>query len=469
MLKKKLTAITIILFIGANSILAGAYSPNVEKHWSNMYIDWVNINIPSANSYIEGFSNPDNPIKTGEFLFLLDKVLNIQGLRGEYVEIVDESIGISLDNKHWAYENIISLIDYINRNHTGKYNFFDIFPGPKINLNEPILRSKVALLARSVTSPSILREESYYYRDLPLNTEIHNDIMDLIGNHIMKGYEDNTFRLGRELTIGEAAVIIKRIYDDLEFLKNNLLNFNPIGSVNREKFPLFKIIEAVENSTIEDVKFRNAIISLEYLSFIGYIPFEEEHLYDLDPVATLWSLKEENYYNIIGINYYLIGWDKSLDLDQRKQLIKEGFEHYSSLTNRHIEDVNNFFEISKQYYSDKELLVFMESLYKSMENSNKKVDIALMLAELYVNINKLDKALIIYKQLVDKSIDIDKKMGIIGNYTYLLFEMKGQDYAMENIWGLWENIRKSNQYSLYNKEIDWFFTSIIKQIKIKTE
>lgn len=444
------------------------YYSDVDNHWSREYIYWATNEFNLFNNYSDNSFKPDSFMSRGEYIYLLSNILQAQSMNSNKKINYLADIYTDVNEEHWDYESVTFLIAYINQYTNSNFNFYDIFPSSQLDLDKAITRYEAVLLARAITTPPVLETKEYIFKDLSVNTKYYHDIIELINNGIIGGYGDGTFRLNNNVTRGEAAVIGKRIYDDLKYLKTDYMKISPLGNLDKGiVLPLFEAKNNAVNMIPDDKIFINAITSLEYLSFIGYIPYEERHLYDLNPIDTLWDLKNKDYYNVIGINYYLLKWDKDMVLERRRELILEAIQHYSKITDKRLEGIYSFFEITKDYYKNEELIDIIENIYFNIEDEKESVATGILLSELYLEEKRLDDTILIYQELLSRVDDLDERMKIISNYIYLIYEKSGYNKAVDHCKSLLIDIREHKEYMAQKGEIEDVFTSILKQLKIK--
>lgn len=264
----------------------------------------------------------------------------------------------------------------------------------------------------------------------------------------------------------ENELLERKVYDDSKFDDNDDLKFLPIGSnMIKERFPLFKANDS-NNQSYEDKQFINAIISLEYLSFVGYIPYEERHLYDLNPTDNLWELKNNKYHNIIGVNYYIIEWDRNLSVEKKVELLEEGMEYYLNLQDKNIEGIFNFIELAKAYYPAEDFLKIIENIFYELDNHNELTLVGALLSELYFEENRYDDVIVVYKHLLKNEENILTKVKILNNYGYILSKSKDDNMASPYLNDSWRDIVGNRQYPYYMIEIDRIIASALKQLKL---
>ena len=210
-----------------------------------------------------------------------------------------------VEKSFWAYDHISKIKSFVD-NENSYVKFKDIFPGDNFFPNEKITREEAAALTYFFTStPVELRDISF--TDIDTDYKYIDQITALARNKIIFGNPDGTFRPKSNITRAETVTIIKRLYKDMEYHKKSYLgDIKLIESDNTFLvYPLFGDYVSRKLDT-NDLLYKRAIETLEYKSLVGIIPFEEQHLYDSDPIRTIEELKKNDYSNVIGVNYYLI-------------------------------------------------------------------------------------------------------------------------------------------------------------------
>ncbi|SES76405.1 S-layer homology domain-containing protein [Natronincola peptidivorans] len=462
----------IIIFL-LTCVLLTSYSygldySDTKNHWGNDYIYWVSNEINALQGYHDGTFRPDEYVTRGEFISLINKIIHIQNkYNGTIIKKENDTYSdIALDYKRYA--NIFSLKEYIDNHSTTEIKFDEIFSGNIFNLGREITRYEAALLARAITTPPLVTNYISTYKDLPLNTKYYTEINELVQNNIIKGYNDNSLRLNNKITRAEASVLGRKIYDDLEYLRINQLKITSIKeSISMLDSPLFQINDTDLEQTDLNQRFINAITSLEYLDFIGYIPYNEEHLYDISPLETLWELKNKDYYNVIGVNYYLLIWDKNLVLERKEELIIEAINHYYTIDSKEVNDLYLFLKIASKYISKDQFIEIAESVFYDTKNAEEKLHIGEILVLQYLEENKISEAIGIYENMLEIETDIITSAILVKNYAYLMYKNSDFNSAIHYMNASWSRLRTHKEYAAHNEEVDYIFTSFFKQLKMR--
>ncbi|MCC5911639.1 MAG: S-layer homology domain-containing protein [Clostridiaceae bacterium] len=468
MVKKIVSVITVVLLIFNYSYATINYS-DIQQHWSREYVYWGTGEITLFNGYEDGTFRPDQSITIAEYLSILNRILYLQHIHSiSSVKNQDMDMPYKdIKKGHWAYEDITEIIHYIDNYSTTSIKFQDIFSIPQLRPDEFITRYEASLLARAITTPPIKVLDTTP-KDIPEDMNFYREIKELMSNNIIFGYGDGTFGLENNITRGEAATIIKRIYEDLGFVKKDLLKPPSVNITKNQKSSLLFQMEATDSPQNHlDVEFIEAITALEYMDFIGFIPYEERHLYDVTPIDTLWQLKNQHYYNVIGTNYYIIKYDKELGIERKIELIKEAFLHYGTISEQRVEGMYSFLQSSKKYVPLQELITMTGEAFNAANDSHTKWEIGIFLTEGYLKQDRTKETIAVYEELLKDHKEIETKTELIANYGYLVYQMEGQEKAVSSLYNQWEKLKRHKEYSLYKKDIDYLLVGMMKQMIIK--
>ncbi len=503
MKKRTITAVVILLILLISSISQGMaknfkFYFDVFNHWAVETIMWASNDVKLFNGYEDGTFRPDNNITIGEYTTLLYRAGKIQNLINDNTDQINDSQTankilpyIDLNQEFWGYNEIITVADYINQQNR-ELDFTGIFPGNRLEPNKYITREEAVVLASFFTSPPLDNKESSF-KDISSDYKYIKPLNDLVNNKIIEGYEDNTFRPNQYITRAEAAHILMKLYNDLNFLKDKYLE--KIQLVNVPPYRRFMLFGDYENITLsnDDRLYRRAIATLEYISIIRYIPYEERHLYDLNPINTLQNLKNSGYWNVVGTNYYLINQtneagklDIYIYLDMLLNYIaREDITHdesvmifeidYSNLENLDIvtfaldkwydseldpeKKMNSIFLKSKIYSDNKDYIEAIK-LYDSDEYFDLEIlnsesvegqDVDQIIEEVYVENMKIN-----FLELSDES-----KKCYFMNKAYLLL-LNNQYYDAEKILRDGWSLMNSSDY-------DKAFIGAIKQVLVEIQ
>ncbi|KPU26830.1 hypothetical protein TR13x_07940 [Caloranaerobacter sp. TR13] len=508
---KKIKATLFILiitlfFVNYNVVMAETFYLDVFGHWAEYTILWATNEANLFNGYPDGTFRPDDSITRAEFITILyraaiqKKIISNNNINEEKngYDVAKESIDNTntnnqvdeskivladdnvdntnniakennkytlqyddLDSNFWAYKEILSIAEFIDKYSIGM-KFKDIFPGNKFEPNKYITREEATILSSFFTTLPI-DENTKEFKDIDQNYKYFDIIKNLVNNGIIKGYEDSTFRPYRNITRAESATLIKRIYYDMDYLSGKYLdNIQFVDYTLEDNFSLFGDYYNRELDE-QDILYKKAVSTLEYINLMGYIPFEEQHLYLKDPIKALRDLKEADYFNIVGINYYLIKFD-NISNDEKENLIVELLDNYQLRDD--IDDIESlliFKECLNYNIEIDKLVSSLDKWYAAAEENITKLNIQFIKSKVYVNNNDYEKAIEIYEQDLPKD-DIDILKCFIMNKAYLQYKMNEFENAESILRDGWEVV-KTNRHYLSNKNMyDKEFIGAIKKL-----
>ncbi|MCD5410667.1 MAG: S-layer homology domain-containing protein [Clostridiales bacterium] len=469
---KKIMIYLIITAVVFNAGLAYALPVinDIENHWSKKSVEWAVNEVFLLESDEEGNFRPSENITRGDFIVALSNLLFYRKLfedidiLGFTYDIPYEDIGI----EDSIFYSVIDLYNFINFYTNTGITFEDVFHGEALNAEKHITRKEAMLLVRAVTTPPVFARQIEF---LDMDEDmLHADkIIQLINNGIINGYSDNTLRLYRNLTRAESAVILKRAHDDMHYFVHNYLSFYQISTM----FLTDKIVSSyVDDDLVTSLmrqQFINAAITLDYEKFVGHIPFQERHLYDMDAMGTLLRLKEEGYEDVFGMNYYLVAYSDSLGDEEKTLLIRNSLGHLSLSVPTSIQGLFRFLELAKKYVPKDEIVSYIESFYFASLDSEIKFKAGIYMTEYYFENDRIEKALFIYEELLKFDTDVEKILKLASNFGMLANNYLGREEAINRLKLLWDSMKEKERYEFHASEIDSVFVGIIKQIKLQTD
>jgi len=462
--KKKSTKMILsilILILSLQTSFGYIIFADVEDHWSEEYIIWDSNNLRLIEGFEDGTFKPEEKISRIDFVAALNNLLHSKGLYKETDadEFSEDFTYTDIEQYSQDHFHIWELSNYIKIKANTAISFKGIFDSEEFNPLKPITRYEAALLARAITTAPVKLEEATY-TDIHKGLPFYKEIIELVSNGIMTGF-NNSLRLEEEITRAESAVILKRIYNDLDFLSIGELQYATV-KINNTYYsqPIFEKASG-EKAIAQEKSFINAVTTLDYISFVGYIPYNERHLYDSKPLETLWRLKQEGYENLIGLNYYLIKYDDSLMADEVLGLIQEGMSYIEGLSSRDIEGVNEFLSLASYYNSSEEIFKAAEKLFMQSQDIEAMLPIGLYIAEHYKENNNIEALLALYEELYEKTDDIELKGQLINNYIYYAAETKGRTSVLEKL----NTMRnKAIEDPATEEKLIFILTALIKQL-----
>jgi len=284
------------------------------NHWAEKDIDFASNTLKVFNGYGDFTFKPENNITRAEFITILAKTAYRQN---QMNEIYTSSMSYSdMSNKHWSYTFVISMYEHLKTN--GDYSFSDIFSGANFYPDKMITREEASALI-AVFCKNAIYDNNLNFKDVSKTDNFYEEIKRLYNAGIVTGYEDGTFKGTDNITRAESAALIRRVYNDIKTSDKSKyltkLEFLPIKG--EEMYSYFGNYNW-NNADATDKKYLKAKDTLEYVAFGGYIFPEDSHLYDLNAVETMASLRSSGYYNIAGTNFYMITFGNYSDAEKSK-------------------------------------------------------------------------------------------------------------------------------------------------------
>jgi len=377
--------VVVLLFTPVLTSHANTFYYDVYNHWAESDIYTATNSLRIFNGYGDYTFRPDQSISIAEYLKVLYKIGNENKMvslntRGS-LNYTDISIN------HWAYTYILSFNHYMVSNPSIDYTIYDVFPGDKLNPSSPISRYQAALLTATLNLPSIT-DESLTFTDISTNNPYYDELNLLYNNGIIIGYNNNQFRPNTNLSRAEAAVLTKRIYQEASYSKAQLPK--SVRYLRKEKsdgFPFFHQYDN-RNLTSNDFNFIKAITTLEYLEFGGYIFPGDEPLYDKTPLETLKTLKEENYFNRFGLNYYLIKYSNLSD-QEKLNLSEELFNVLQEENNLTIDEKTLLLTEMIKYNVNSEIVDYMTSIKYTTVDAYQQANLDFLIIDYFINTDRL--------------------------------------------------------------------------------
>lgn len=453
--------ICLLLFSSMNITYARIYFYDVFGHWAEDSIMWGANTTKLLNGYEDGTFNPDGNISRAEYVSLLYRTAMRQGIINDQQLGGDTLTYIDINNGFWAYDHISkikSFIDSENRH----IKFQDIFPGNNFFPNEKITREEVAILTYFfTTSPIELKEISF--KDINNNYKYLNQITSLTRNGIILGNPDGTFKPKNNITRAETVTIIQRLYRDMEYQKKSYLgDIKLIESDNiRIEYPLFGdyVNRKLDN---KDLLYKRAIETLEYKSLVGIIPFEEQHLYDSDPIKTIEELKKSKYENVIGVNYYLIKFG-SKTYDDQTQLVEEIFASYANGAVLSDDELQTIFKKFFNLVEDTDIMLKTLDRWESESLNEVASNNALfMRSKVYMLKGNLKEGIGLYESI--SSLNINIRTMQLMNYGHILTTLNEYETAEKILRDGWEQIKILDSYKTNSRKYDEQFIGALKEV-----
>ena len=440
---------------------------DLDGHWSEEHVYWAVFDVPVFSGYPDGSFRPDDSISRAEFITLLKKVL----VAANQSVAKDGSRAMpytDLSESHWSYDHILYVYQYLNAAQQADLALKQIFPDQMIRPNQSIDRYEVALLTHSVTTPPIRESiDSTPFWDVSVNDPHYQRLVDLSTNEIISGYGDGTFRPRNQLTRGEAAVMARKIYQDLSYLTPNRLQSILPLQTDTYRYSTFDMPQSRSDYTDLDKQMDHVIATLEYKKIVGFIPFDEQDLYDRNPIETLWKLKNSDYESIIANNYYLLTHDQNLQQERKRELATEALHTYLQKDNKQIEGILTFIATVANQVSDELLEQALKAFLQSNPSDEMKVNATILLSDVLKRQGKFQQAVDLYPPLIEHASVMETKLLLVQNEAILRLHGFGTQSAIAAVEKYWAGLKNHSRYWFYEEEIRNEFTSLLKQLLIQ--
>ncbi|SDZ07046.1 S-layer homology domain-containing protein [Proteiniborus ethanoligenes] len=460
-MKHKKTIIVILfslILIFSSSIgLARVYFYDIYGHWAEDSIMWGANTVKLLNGYEDGSFNPDGYISRAEYISLLYRTAKKQGIIDDVRTDLEYS---DLDYSFWGYDHISMVKSYIdNKSYDVKFN--SIFSGKSFYPNDKITREEATILTYFFTLPPVALKD-LNFNDIDNNYKYFNEIKSITNNGIISGYPDGAFRPKNNITRGEAVTIIKRLFSEVEYQKKSYIeDIKLIESSDKVNYPLFGDYFNTQLSK-DDLLYKRAIETMEYVSLAGVIPFEERHLYDTNPMKTMEELKNNNYSNIIGTNYYLIK-NGSRAYNDKVKLANEIFQAYINGAQVTNSEASIIFKEFSGLVESNELIIEALELWENTSSSEEVYNNAVfMRSKVYLAEGQGKDAMELYKDM--NSLRPNIRTIQLMNQGYVLASYNEYDIAENILREGWEQVKKLDGYIINQKNYDEQFIGALKEI-----
>jgi hypothetical protein len=382
------------------------------NHWAESDINFASHTINVFRGYGDFTFRPENNITRAEFITILSRTAY---KHNQMVEIYTADLSYSdMSDKHWSYTFIISMNEHLK---TNNFTLQDIFPGSNFYPDRAITREESAALIAAFCKDSIYNNP-LTFTDVPFNNKYYTEIQRLVNAGIIIGYENNTFRGNTNITRAEAASLIRRVYTDIKTSTDGnyltKLEFMPIKG--EEMYSYFGNYN-LSTTNFDDRKFIKAKDTLEYVAFGGYIFPEDTHLYDLNAVKTMESLRKSGYFNVAGTNYYMIVFGSHPD-EEKSKFANEILTNIIARNDfKDAELMQIFTLVSKYNVSEALYMGALEKWNSLTSNNSSKANILFFRYTYYIkNDNKNMLKVLVYDDL-KKSNNIPSLLNISFNST----------------------------------------------------
>ncbi len=432
--KKLLLLIIIFSVLSIKPAMAKTVYYDTFNHWAESDINFASNTLKVFRGYGDFTFRPENNITRAEFITILARTAYRQN---QMKEIYTSDMSYNdMSDKHWSYTFIISMNEHLK---TNEYTLKDIFSGSDFYPDRAITREESAALLSAFCKDAIY-DNPLTFNDVAASNKYYNVIQRLTNAGIIVGYEDNTFKGNNNITRAEAASLIKRVYMDIKTGNgSNYLtkfDFMPIkGEDMYSYFGNYNFSAANGN----DKKFIKAKDTLEFVSFGGMIFPEDAHLYDLDAVKTMESLRSSGYHNLAGTNYYMIVFGSYSNAEKSK-FANEILANIAARNDLKDAELMQIFTLVSKFDTDEKLYMSaLKKWYSLTGSDNSKANILFFRYAYYIkNDNKDILKVLVYEDLkksnnipslLELNFDLNNDTSLVdfrnynfGSYSFSLYK-----------------------------------------------
>ncbi|MCT4661500.1 MAG: S-layer homology domain-containing protein [Tissierellales bacterium] len=468
------------ILVSQSQVFATTFFIDIWQHWAEEIIMWATNDVPLFSGYEDGTFKPDDPITRAEYISILQRAASETGLikRDDTIEIIDESKIVyaygyeDVSQNFWAYNEIKTVFDYIQKQDT-EPSVYDIFEGNLLNPNKPITREEAILLSSYFVGPSI-ENKILTFTDLDVNYKYSEAIRTVVNNKIVQG-DTNRIELDRNITRAESAALIQRLYKEMNLISIKPLNgIEVIANIYDKKYDYFGDYLSSESTlkTEMDERYSKAINTLEYLAIIKNIPYSERELYDADPLQTLRNLRTEQYWNVVGLNYYLIRYELYEDEKEKTKLMEELLTSYLN------QDILDYQQgkilaegiLKEPKLTNNEILGFINKWGESAQSEEEQLNILFYKTKFLLE-DKIDyEKILSYYNVLEQSVQfksLESYKYFVNNKVYLLKLQEKYDEAIEYFKNGQSNVKNYTEYLSKKEELEVYFDSGLKQLLLE--
>jgi|GEM_PF-1799803 len=367
---------------------------DLENHWATPAIYWA-VDRGYVNGYGDGTFRPEQSITRLEFLAIYQEILESNGVFASAPAISAQPY-MDLENEEWGKD----VIEKTETNLVKKgHSLVEVFPGENFAGETPILRHEAMQLVAWMT-PEYYVDPEIEFTDLDNEDDV--EVVDrTVAHGIFTGYPDQTIQLDNGLTRAEATIVLQRLAVKFEIFQDaataSLLI--PANIYDNAYLPFGQYEGRDEKDGAgewtDDGRYLRVMRTLEYLSFDQQIPFSEKKLYDDSPVTTLVSLRTGEYWNRIGVDYYLMQ-AASFTQEEEAMLAEEMFLNYMIRNDLSFMESKQLFQKYAPKITDRSLLDNVFAFWGTQVTSpNERFTLYSMQA----------------KEYLDRGLYIDARMG----------------------------------------------------------
>lgn len=405
---KLLLLIITFIVLSIEPVLAKTVYYDTYNHWAEKDIDFASNTLKVFKGYGDFTFKPENNITRAEFITILQKTALRQNRMNE---VYSSNMSYNdMSNKHWSYTFIISMYEHLKTNL--EYSFTDIFPGTDFYPDKPITREESAALIAAFCKSAVY-DNNLSFRDVSGGSKYYNEIKTLYNAGIVTGYEDMSFKGGNNITRAEAAAIIRRVYNDMKTSDGSKyltkLEFLPIkGDDMYSYFGSYNLSKA----DASDKRYIKAKDTLEYVTYGGYIFPEDSHLYDLNAVQTMESLRSAGYHNVTGTNFYMITFGNYTNA-QKSQYANEILANAASRNDLKDSEMMQIFTTVSKYDVKEDLYIGALQKWDSLTtDNNAKANILFFRYAYYIKSNNKEMLKTLVYDDLKKSNNIPSLLNI---------------------------------------------------------
>ncbi len=450
MKRKILSFLMIFLLIFTQVAIADVFYSDIEGNWAEEEILFATNELKIFTGYGDYTFRPNENITRSEFLAIITRVGVNSGIIDEIY--TSDMNYLDMDITNWSYTHTITFYEHMKSNFQ-EYSFYDVFPGQFFYPEQFITREEcVALIG--VLVDNALYDNELSFSDINNADKYYEQVKILYNNDIIKGYVDNTIKLENNILRSEAAALIIRLYNEITY-RNTKLDFELTKMYvdNQDVLPFFGDY-GINTTDANEAKYLKAKRTLEELEFSGYIFPEDRHLYDEKPVETLYALREQDFPNIVGVNFYLLEFSQYYSISDEEKLILANELLENLLTRDDLQDweLIQIFELLMNYSVDYELYIdALENWYNKTEDDNVKFNIKVLLYNSLMQNNKTDEIISLAYNDIQAGTDYEEMLEIDFNFligetidfsdltdTYIYFTM----YEAENFEEMHDETRR---------------------------
>lgn len=327
---------------------------DLDNHWATPAIYWA-VDRGYVNGYGDGTFRPEQGITRLEFLAIYQEILKTNDIFSS--EAFETLLPYAdLENEDWGKDVLTATEANLKRR---GHSLLEVFPDVNFAGETPLSRQEAMLLVAWITPEQFPDPETEF---LDLNDEQKMAMVDrAVAHGIFTGYPDGTIRLADGLTRAEATIVLQRLAVKLEIFRDaataellipsNIYDnaYLPFGQYDG------KTEKNGEGEWTDDGRYLRVMRTLEYLSFDQQIPFSEKKLYDESPVTTLVSLRTGEYWNRIGVDYYLLQ-AAPFSEEEKQMLAQEMFLNFMIRNDLSFTESKQLFQKYAPKISDRSLL-----------------------------------------------------------------------------------------------------------------